>query len=87
MPDSFQGILNAVNVTALAAFAVLLALGKLVPVSVVKEYMLTPLNDRIAALERISAKRDDQNAELQRMQAEAIKAQSQALELIHSRRT
>lgn len=80
---SWNSILQAINTMALAAFAALLAMGKIVPLAVVKEHMIAPLQDRIQALERLSSKRDEQNAELQRMQAEAIKAQSQALEIYY----
>lgn len=75
-------ILQALNTMALATMAYLLAKGYLVPMSVVEKFMLAPQSDRISALEEVSRRKDEQNAELQRMQAEAIKAQSQALELL-----
>lgn len=71
---------------ALAAMAYLLAKGQLVPMWVVEKFMLAPLNERIAALERISTKRDEQNAKLQEMQASALEAQGQALKLLHEGR-
>lgn len=74
---------QVLNAAALAVFAWLLAKGILVPMPVVEKYMLSPLNDRIAALEKLSSKRDEQNAELQRMQAEAIGAQGKAIQLLH----
>ena len=78
-------ILQWLNTAALVMFAALMAKGYLVPMTVVQEHMLKPLNDRIEALERVSSRKDDQNAELQRMQAEAIKAQSEALTMLHER--
>lgn len=75
-------VLQALNTASLVTFAYLLARGYLVPMPTVERYMLAPQNDRIAALEAVSRRKDEQNAELQRLQAEAIKAQGKALELI-----
>lgn len=78
--------LQAINVMALAAMAYMLAKGILVPMWVVEKFMLAPLHNRIEALEKVSARRDEQHAELQRMMAAAIEAQSRALELLHEER-
>lgn len=68
--------------SALAALAVLLATGTLLPRIVVERFILAPLHARIEALERVSARRDEQQTELQRQQAEAIAAQGRAMEIL-----
>lgn len=79
---NWNEVLQALNTAALAAFVLLFVLGYIVSMKVVREQMIAPLTDRISALERISAKRDDQYAELQRQQAEAIAAQGRAMEIL-----
>jgi hypothetical protein len=74
--------LQAANLGALGLTLYLLARGYLVPMIVVQQFMLAPLNARIEALERVSARKDELNAELVRQQAAAIEAQGRALELI-----
>lgn len=79
-------ILQWINTAALVTFAYLLAKGYLVPMSVVQQYMLVPRDDRIEKLEGVSRRKDEQAYELQRMQAEAIKAQSEAMSMLQERR-
>lgn len=83
---TLQVAVQVLNAAALAVFAWLLAKGVLVPLPVVQQFMLKPLQDRIEALEQVSRRREEQNAELQRLQAKAIEAQSAALELLHKER-
>ncbi|MFZ5816311.1 MAG: hypothetical protein ACOY93_13605 [Bacillota bacterium] len=86
MKVDWTQILQWLNTAALVVFAYLLARGYLVPMPVVEQHMLAPRDERIQALERVSSKKDEQHAELQRMMAAAIEAQSKALEYMHGER-
>lgn len=79
-------ILQWLNTASLVVFAYLLARGYLVPMPTVERYMLAPRDERIAALENVSRRKDEQHAELQRMMAAAIEAQGQALKLMQEER-
>lgn len=78
----WQQILNGANTGVLGLIAYLLAKGILVPMSVVKDHMLAPRDDRIQALEEVSKRKEQEAAELHKMHAEALKATGAAMELI-----
>lgn len=82
MDVTWDAVSGLVQTSALAALAVLLATGTLIPRLIVEKLILAPLHSRIEALERVSARRDEQQTELQQRQAEAIAAQGRAMEVL-----
>lgn len=84
---TWEAVAQLLQTSALAALALLLATGTLIPRVVVERFILAPRDARIEALEKAMGKKDEDMRRLIEQQAAALEAQSNLVGvLIHEQR-
>lgn len=86
MDATWKPLADFLQAGALVALAGLLATGTLIPRIIVERLILTPRDERIAALERAMAKRDEEVRHLLTQQAAALEAQTKLIDRLTAER-